>query len=91
MQWRLEFIVRIMADVVSFIDKAETYRKQMSKTKKTDTKLDFDSFLTKGVAMIGDELNTTINIDFLKGVPHVLLRAQKNAKTAVNSLWSRLF
>lgn len=38
-----EFAVRIMADVVSFIDKAETYRKQMSKTK-TDTKLDFDSF-----------------------------------------------
>ena len=36
-----EFAVRIMADVVSFIDKAETYRKQMSKTQ-TDTKLDFD-------------------------------------------------
>ena len=37
-----EFAVRIMADVVLFIDKAETYRKQMSKTQ-TDTKLDFDS------------------------------------------------
>ena len=34
--------------------------------------------------MISDELNTTINNDFLKGVSDVLLRAQKNAKTAVN-------
>lgn len=37
-----EFAVRIMADVVSFIDKAETYRKQVSKTQ-TDSELDFDS------------------------------------------------
>ena len=37
-----EFAVRIMADVISFIDKAEAYRKQMSKTK-MNPELDFDS------------------------------------------------
>lgn len=34
--------------------------------------------------MKSDELNTTIYNDFLKDVSDVLLRAQKNAKTAVN-------
>lgn len=37
-----EFAVRIMADIISFIDRAETYRKQMSEANR-DTELDFES------------------------------------------------
>ena len=37
-----EFAVRIMADIISFIDRAETYRKQMSETNR-DTERDFES------------------------------------------------
>ena len=37
-----EFAVRIMADVIVFLDKAETYRKQQQKSKAKEEEFDFD-------------------------------------------------